>query len=351
MDQAGLDYKYDQLNYDYYNLNQKYWMDDSTVQSWLNSYISSIQDKINNHGKIRQGRCGEPVNDYLWSLWINFRYDDKKSTKLNSITPWAWPKVGSIAIWDKTGTTDWDKYGHVAIVTGVNKDGTITVLESNKNTWLRYHTYKQSGVTWYYDPSASSRKGSSSSKSSSSSSKKEEKTYTNDENLTRLMQWKISYSDFVKNRQWDEFADEIEKYVWTKYFEKKPLMFMSDLKDAINDLAKIFNQNSSWGTEEERKNAQSEATQKAELYTLDYLSTSKISNKAIMKQVKKYLDDKDASDDDVITYLSFALAWRYKKWEKDKLDNDLDVIWYKDKWYTKSKANKIWKIWEEDGII
>lgn len=131
-----------------------------TVNGWLNTYIESIQNKISKDwktkwGVIRQWWCGEPVNDYLKSLWIDYQYWDSKASKINSITPNAGPKVWSIAIWDKTWTPDGDKYWHVAIVTWIDeKKGTITVLESNKNTWLRYHTYKMSNVTGYFDPSA-----------------------------------------------------------------------------------------------------------------------------------------------------------------------------------------------------
>ena len=130
------------------------------VDTGMNSYISTIQDKISKDGKtkwgiIRQWWCGEPVNDYLKSLGIDYQYWDSKASKLNSITPGAGPKIWSIAVWDKTGTTNWDKYGHVAIVTDVDeKKWTITVLESNVNTWLRYHTYKMSSVAWYFDPTA-----------------------------------------------------------------------------------------------------------------------------------------------------------------------------------------------------
>ena len=344
IDQANLDLKNQQLNYDYYKLNASSPVSESAVQWWMTSYIDSIQDKIANHAKIRSWWCGTVVNDYLSSLGVKFQYDNNKSTKLNSITPWAWPKVGSIAVWESTGTTDWNKYWHVAIVTGVNKDGTITVLESNKDTWLRYHNYKQSNVTGYYDPSAWSK----STTTSKSSSKKEEKVYTNDENLTRLMQWKISYSDFVKDWQWGEFADEIEDYVWTNYFQKKPLMFMSDLKESVDALAKIFNQG--WSTKEERENSEADAIQKAEMYTLEHLANNdKISNEAIMKQVKKYLDEVWNPDDEIVTYLSYALAWRYN--DKKKLDNDLDVIWYKDSIWKKDRANAIWKIWKEDWIV
>jgi surface antigen len=55
------------------------------------------------------------------------------------------------------GTDATKKYGHVAIVTEVNdKDGTITVLESNVGTGLRYKKYKQSNVYGYFDPSKES---------------------------------------------------------------------------------------------------------------------------------------------------------------------------------------------------
>lgn len=339
MDQANLDYKNQQLNYNYYKLNADNPLSESAVQGWVNAYISSIQDKIANNAKIRSWWCGTVVNDYLKSLGINFAYDNEKSTKLNSITPWAWPKVGSIAVWDKTGTTAWDKYWHVAIVTGVNKDGTITVLESNEDTGLRYHKYKQSGVTGYYDPTASSKK--------SSSSKKEEKTYTNEENFRRLLGWKINYSKFLESRNWDDFETDIEDWVWQKYYEEKPLMFMSDLAPSIKELSKIFNK---WGaTKEERDEAEAEATKKAELHTLDYLSNSKLSNEAIMKQVKKYLDEVWNADDEIVAHLSYALAWRYT--DKKTLDNDLDVIWYKDSLRKKDRAQAIWNIRKEDWLV
>ena len=131
------------------------------VDTGMNSYISTIKDKISKDDWktkwwiIREWWCGEPVNDYLKSLGIDYQYWDSKASKLNSITPGAGPKVWSIAVWSKTGTTNGDKYGHVAIVTDVDeKKWTITVLESNKNTWLRYHTYKMSSVAWYFDPTA-----------------------------------------------------------------------------------------------------------------------------------------------------------------------------------------------------
>lgn len=297
MDQANLQYKNDQMNYNYYNLNNKNPISESTMQWWLDSYVTSIQDKIANHGKIREWSCGEPVNDYLSSIGIKFRYDNNKSTKLNSITPWAWPKVWSIAVWDKTGTPDGDKYGHVAIVTSVNKDGTITVLESNKDTWLRYHNYKQSNVTGYYDPSAWSK----SSNTSKSTTKKEETKYTNDELYTQLRSWKIQYKDFLKNWNGDEPQEEIDDRVAKTYFEKKPMMHLSNMGDSVNALSKML-----WD----------DVT--AEMYTLDHLNNNKnISSDKVIKIVNDYVVNtnkwlKDAEKINMSEYLALALVWRYE---------------------------------------
>lgn len=293
MDQANLDYKNQQLNYNYYKLNADNPLSESAVQGWVNAYISSIQDKIANNAKIRSWWCGTVVNDYLKSLGINFAYDNEKSTKLNSITPWAWPKVGSIAVWDKTGTTAWDKYWHVAIVTWVNKDGTITVLESNEDTGLRYHKYKQSGVTGYYDPTASSKK---------SSNSKTEKTYTNDELFTQLRGWKIKYADFLKSWNGNEPQWEVDNWLAQTYFEKSPMMMLSDMWDSVSELWRML-----WDDV------------LAEHYTLDHLNWNKnISNEKVLKIVSDYVINtnkwlKEADKINISEYLAEALAWRYGK--------------------------------------
>lgn len=121
----------------------------------LSTYIDSIADKIEKHGKIRVGNCGEPVNDYLKALWLWTPITDTKSSKTNlknSDTPTVW----SIMILD--GSTIWTeltkKHGHVAIVTGIDEaNGTITVLESNASTGLQYKTYNMKDVYGYFDPS------------------------------------------------------------------------------------------------------------------------------------------------------------------------------------------------------
>ena len=130
------------------------------MNAWLESFKKKMQSLVNTWGAIRKWWCWEPVNDYLKSIGSDVQYDNQKSTKLNSITPWAWPKVWSIAIWDGStfNSPAAQESWHVAIVTWINPDKwTITVLESNwqaKSMGMWYGEYKISNVTWFFDPSA-----------------------------------------------------------------------------------------------------------------------------------------------------------------------------------------------------
>lgn len=144
--------------------NNQFWGKNSVspeiMWKWLTAFENRMQSLVDKWWAIRQWWCGEPVNDYLKSIWSNVSYDDKLQTKLDSITPWAWPKIWSIAIWDWTtfNSPDAKKYGHVAIVTWIDeKNWTITVLESNwqaQKMGMWYWVYNMNNVTWYFDPSA-----------------------------------------------------------------------------------------------------------------------------------------------------------------------------------------------------
>ena len=104
--------------------------------------------------KIRSWGCWTVVNDYLWSIWDNI-----KLAEANDIASYATsdtPAVWWIAYFNWTqsrATPETKKHGHVWIVVKDNGD-TITVLESNTWTWLRYKNYKKSDVTGYYVPNA-----------------------------------------------------------------------------------------------------------------------------------------------------------------------------------------------------
>lgn len=125
----------------------------------LNNFITNLEAKYTIASnwwtwgsKIRSWWCWTVVNDYLWSIWDNLKLTEANDIKsyATSRTPVEW----AIAYFDWTqsrATPETKKHGHVWIVVSDNGD-TITVLESNEWTWLRYKDYKKSGVTGYYVP-------------------------------------------------------------------------------------------------------------------------------------------------------------------------------------------------------
>lgn len=139
-----------------YDVSQLSWTNITSedVANAYNWFVTKFADVIKNGGRIRQWRCGEPVNEYLKFLGM-----DLQITQANDLKPYAksqTPTPGSIAYFDWTqsrATPDGKKYGHTWIVVDYDLDkGTVTLLESNKNTWMRTHTYKLSDVTGYLDP-------------------------------------------------------------------------------------------------------------------------------------------------------------------------------------------------------
>ena len=135
------------------------WTSYTTNVQPLNNFITNLENKYTIASnwwtwgsKIRGWWCWTVVNDYLWSVWDNI-----KLTEANDIKPYATSKVPAewaIAYFDWTqprATPETKKHGHVWIVVSDNGD-TITVLESNEWTWLRYKDYNKSWVTGYYVP-------------------------------------------------------------------------------------------------------------------------------------------------------------------------------------------------------
>lgn len=89
---------------------------------------NALSNFANNHPIGSKGwQCGSFVNNYLQSLWGERIFTDPikdKKAQINSTTP----TVGAIAIMNSPTKP---QYWHVAIITSVNEDGTITTLESN----------------------------------------------------------------------------------------------------------------------------------------------------------------------------------------------------------------------------
>lgn len=210
----GTDYiEYKWQLYTAEEFNKKFWnamsVSPETMNQWLETFKTKMQSLVAKWWAIRQWWCGEPVNDYLKSIWSNVQYDNDLQTKLDSITPWAWPKVWSIAIWDWSSfnSPDAKKYGHVAIVTWVDeKNWTITVLESNwqaHKMGMGYWKYNMANVTWYYDPTAWYSTSETTTKSVWGLS---------DKQLTQLakdyINWEKTYSD-IKATYWEDVLNAV----------------------------------------------------------------------------------------------------------------------------------------------
>lgn len=157
-------------------------------------------------------------------------------------------------------------------------------------------------------------------------SSKEEVTYTNDELFTQLRGGKIDYKNFLKNWNGEEPQTEIDDWIWKTYFDKKPMMTLSNMWDSVKELWKML-----WDDVV------------AEHYTLDHLNQNKnISNDKVVKIVSEYVTDtnkwlKEADKISISEYLAEALAWRYGTYDEVKKALDDSKIDYKELTGKKSK--------------
>lgn len=130
------------------SLKQISYTDTTTVQTTLTDFFTTYNEPQ------KYWQCGRFVNDYLLKMWVNRNgariFTDPVSLKkqyANSTVP----TIGSVAIMDSEFAPE---YWHVAIVTGINADWTIDVLESNRDgkemtsTW----TYNIDDMYGFFDP-------------------------------------------------------------------------------------------------------------------------------------------------------------------------------------------------------
>lgn len=126
-------------------------VDNNYKLSWVVSFVDKLKGQLGQE----YGQCWKLVNDYLEYIGAGRIYDNELQTKLNSVnSDIATP--GSIAVWDNHKLSwNGNKYGHVAIVTKDNGDGTVTVLQSNWK-WdekLSLAVIKKSSLLGFFDPS------------------------------------------------------------------------------------------------------------------------------------------------------------------------------------------------------
>ena len=108
------------------------------------------------------GQCGAFVNDVLVAWDNNKVFGDSLQSKIDScnVKKSEWPQVWYAAVFDLwyVSKSDWINHGHVGIVTSVNNDWSIDVLESNGQSDETIHVKRYSKedvaktVKGYYKP-------------------------------------------------------------------------------------------------------------------------------------------------------------------------------------------------------
>ena len=120
---------------------------------WLKDFMNSFVDE-NWYLTGKWGQCWHFVNDYLEKIWIGRLYTDpidKKKAITNTNTPAIW----AVAVMDSKSSP---QYWHVAIVGNVNKDWTLTLLESNWGNDEKIHIREnvdpsKAKIYGYFNPS------------------------------------------------------------------------------------------------------------------------------------------------------------------------------------------------------
>lgn len=140
----------------------KNWLKTNT-SSFLNKYwISGTEEYKPSADWVKWWECGTFVNNYLNSLWIEWRvFWSSLESKKKAITPGVNnPIVGAVVVMD-TGVKldDWTPAGHVGIVTKVFDDWSFLVTDSNWNHKQQVATHKiekwsnaYKSIEWYYLP-------------------------------------------------------------------------------------------------------------------------------------------------------------------------------------------------------
>lgn len=168
------------------------------IEDHLNTFIA------NNPVWTKWGQCGKFTNNYLKSIGDTTGHDDwSYKSKINSINSQS-PQIGAVVIIKNTAFKEGsagNKFGHTAIVTGINKDGSIRTIESNWNNDLTVHEGK-----WTHDKIAGYRIP----HVNASSNKKTPEEMTDIELPSKMSEFKSKSFGFA-NRMYDS-AKKIVQY-------------------------------------------------------------------------------------------------------------------------------------------
>lgn len=184
-------------------------------------------------------QCWKFVNDYLQSMWFSRIYKDSVSSKLNSINTDKNDldnlSVWSVAVFDYAWV-NWvsensKKYGHVAIVTEIDKaNNRVKVIESN-NKWdeiisTRWVSLNGNALKWFFDPSKWSTTNSASNLSSVDESKKQ--NY-----LEEARRWLMTDTNVAKI--WDIAAEQWWSDEWREALKQGKKGTLTDAQIKLMD--------------------------------------------------------------------------------------------------------------------
>lgn len=324
MDQANLNYKYDVMN------NEKL----SNISTYAGSGMKGKWLKNNNPWNIKDTTFGAVVGTDGNGFAIFETPEDGfdalvEKIKYNQTNP-------NSKYYGKTIAEYFEMYApasdgndpkwyaqSVAKNLWVSVDTPISKLDATKFAWeIAKHDSGYDYKTYGQFRGKETKKN---------TTKKGETTYTNDELYTQLQGWKIAYKDFLKQWNGEESQWEIDDWIGKTYFEKKPMMTLSDMSDSVKALWKML-----WDDV------------MAELYTLDHLNQNKnISNDKVVKIVTDYVENlPEKRDVSLSEYLSLVLSGRVKT--EDEIKKLLDDSWIDFKELTGEKNKKVAKaIWEK----
>jgi len=244
------------------SINEDWTVDFSAYTAWGVKYTpvsafkmnSWLQDFMNNHASWSDGWwCGKFVNDYLQSIWIWRLYWDSLSSKLNTINTEKTDvnnlAVWSVAVFDYSRSSGvWENaknYGHVAIVTEIDKENWMVKLMESNYKWDKKVTTerwidvnKAPSLQWFFDPSKWSGKWTLSSwdEAKKNNYLEEAKRWM----LTDTMIWKIW--DIAAEQWWsDEWQEALKQGKSTNLTDAQiKLMDKTDSQFSSNAIVKEF---------------------------------------------------------------------------------------------------------------
>lgn len=318
------------------------------MMSWLDAWMGKYKTWDN------WWSCGHFVNNYLQSIWGNRMFGDDLSQKIQQINTLT-PKIWSIIVMDSpTAPENW----HVWIVTDIDENGNMTVLQSNRSkkdpnkVFTTVENVDSDKIYWYFDPTMSIEDYNKASETSSDNVSDNWYNTSDIPNYTAyLTKWYKAFSDKDK--------EEIKaEYGSLANFKKAAEAYKQEIDNQVSDVAmtmlvnldEIYN----WLTDE---NGEVDTWKYTQLMSWIYGDGAKY--KRMLNQVKsstalqKLIDLKwqwatfGALSDQELWFITNAADWlaldvwpaNFAAWVKDKMNTMLKHYWLNRNDIQKMKAS------------